>query len=56
MIDILNELLLLSNALQSRNLDLPPAEKLITKPMKEMKGPYENKIEETVASDDFFLY
>ena len=59
MIDILKEISLLSNALQCRNLNLPRAEKLIKRSikalemMKEMKGSYETKIDETVASDAF---
>ncbi|XP_063805906.1 E3 SUMO-protein ligase KIAA1586-like [Pseudophryne corroboree] len=59
MIDILNEISLLSNALQARNTDIIKAEKLVIRSIKafEMlekeKGPYEKKINELITSESY---
>uniref|UniRef100_A0ABM5GK37 LOW QUALITY PROTEIN: E3 SUMO-protein ligase KIAA1586 homolog n=1 Tax=Pogona vitticeps TaxID=103695 RepID=A0ABM5GK37_9SAUR len=60
MIDILNEISLLSNALQARNTDILKAEKLVIRSIKafEMlekeKGPYEKKvINELITSESY---
>ena len=57
MIDILQEISLLSDALQARNLTLTKAEQLIKRTitafemLKESKGTYEKKIDDIAASE-----
>uniref|UniRef100_A0A8C6V7V3 E3 SUMO-protein ligase KIAA1586-like n=1 Tax=Naja naja TaxID=35670 RepID=A0A8C6V7V3_NAJNA len=59
MIDILNEISFLSNALQARNIDIIKADILMTRSIKAFqmlgkeKGPYENKVEELISSETF---
>ncbi|XP_058049428.1 E3 SUMO-protein ligase KIAA1586-like [Ahaetulla prasina] len=59
MIDILNEIALLSTALQARNIDIIKAEKLVIRSVKafEMlrkeKGVYEKKVDVLLTSDTF---
>ncbi|XP_075053943.1 E3 SUMO-protein ligase KIAA1586-like [Mixophyes fleayi] len=59
MIDILNKISLLSNALQARNTDIIKAEKLVIRSIKafEMlekeKGPYEKKVNELITSESY---
>ena len=59
MIDILQEISLLSNALQARSLTLKKAEQLIKRTikafemLKESKGTYEREIDVRAASDAF---
>ena len=59
MIDILQEISLLSDALQARNLTLPKADQLVKRTikvfemLKESKGIYEKKIDDIVASESF---
>ncbi|XP_048356244.1 E3 SUMO-protein ligase KIAA1586-like [Sphaerodactylus townsendi] len=59
MIDILNEISLLTNALQVRNIDLIKAEKLVIRSIKAFqmlakeKGPYEKKVGELITSEAF---
>ncbi|XP_034290226.1 E3 SUMO-protein ligase KIAA1586-like [Pantherophis guttatus] len=59
MIDILNEISLLSNALQARNIDIIKADKLVLRPIKafqmlgKAKGPYEKKVDVIISSETF---
>ncbi|XP_026555953.1 E3 SUMO-protein ligase KIAA1586-like isoform X2 [Pseudonaja textilis] len=59
MIDILNEISLLSNALQARNTDIIKADILMTRSIKAFqmlgkeKGPYEKKVDELISSETF---
>ena len=59
MIDILQEISLLSDALQARNLTLTKAEQLVKRTikvfemLKESKGTYEKKIDDMAASESF---
>ncbi|XP_034264778.1 E3 SUMO-protein ligase KIAA1586-like [Pantherophis guttatus] len=58
-IDILEEISLLSTALQARNTDIIKAEKLVRRSIKAFellakgKGPYERKVEELITSETF---
>uniref|UniRef100_A0A2D4LSF5 KRAB domain-containing protein n=1 Tax=Micrurus spixii TaxID=129469 RepID=A0A2D4LSF5_9SAUR len=59
MIDILNEISYLSNALQAKNVDIIKAEKLVMGSIKAFqmlgkeKGPYEKKVDELIISETF---
>ena len=61
MIDILQEIFLLSDALHARNLTLTKAEQLVKRTikvfemLKESKGTYEKKIDDIAASESFNL-
>ena len=59
MLDILQEISLLSNALQARSVSLPTAEKLIKRTIKAFdilkkgRGQHEKQVDAKIASDNF---